>query len=99
MRRPAGKRLILKPAFFVRYVGVDEFLVAFGEVNDALNETDYPADTASADADDDLNDAFLGVAEDELMDSEAAHQDAENATQDFLFGPRYFFAHRFLRLN
>jgi transcriptional regulator of nitric oxide reductase len=98
-QRQAGQRLNLEPASFIGDVGVDKILVTFGEVNDALDETDYSADAAGEEADDDLDDAFLGVAEDEFMDSQAAQQNAKDSAQDLLVCSGYFFAHSFLGLN
>jgi hypothetical protein len=84
----------LEPAFFVLDVNVDEILVAFGEINDSLNETDESAEAAGANADDDLNDSFLGVTEDEFMNSQAADQDAKDSAYTFLFRSRCFFTHK-----
>src|ERR1035438_6170977 len=88
----------LEPGFPVRDVGVDEILVALGQIDDALDEANNPNNTrrqaAGQDADQQHDDAFGGVAEDELVDSQITEQDSEDSTDDFLFGSGYFFAHK-----
>jgi hypothetical protein len=86
---------ILEPAFFAGDVGGDKILVALRQVDDAFDETDDSTNATSQDADNQLNDAFLGVAKVEFMDAKAAQQNAEDAGHDFLFCSRRFVAHSF----
>jgi hypothetical protein len=86
----------LKPAAFVRDVSIDEILIALCEVDDAFNEADDAANAASAYTDYDLNDSFLGVAEDEFMDTKSADQNAADSGGNFLFRSSRSVAHEFL---
>jgi hypothetical protein len=85
----------LKPAAFVRDVGVDEILVTLGKVDDALDEANHAAKATSAHGDHDLDDSFLRVTEVKLVDGQTTQQDAENSGDDFLFRSRRFIAHSF----
>lgn len=62
----------LEPAFLILDVRSDKLLVRFREIDDALNETNDPADSAGYYPDHELNDSFGRIAEDELMNSETA---------------------------
>jgi hypothetical protein len=94
-RRPKIERRILEPAFSAGDVNPDKILVALRKINDALDEADDAAEAASHHADDQLDDAFLGVAEVELVDAKAAQKNAEDASHNFLFRARRFVAHSF----
>jgi hypothetical protein len=97
-----NKRENLEPAPLVRDVGVDEILIALRQVDDALDEADDRNDAGrqatSQDANQQYDEALGNVTEDELVNSQRAEQDAEDSTDDFLFGSRYFFAHKILVL-
>src|ERR1022692_1718898 len=94
--RPKKRAAALEPAFFAGDVGGDKILVALRQINDAFDQSDEAARAASHDADDQLDDAFLGVAKIEFMNAQSAQQNAENAGHDFLFRSWRFVAHRFL---
>src|SRR5271157_2611584 len=91
-----------EPGFLVRDVSVNKFLVTFRQIEDALDQADNPydrhRDTASQKTSDNAYqqhyDTFSGVAEDELVDTQIAEQDAKNTTDDFLVGAGCFFAHK-----
>jgi hypothetical protein len=88
VRNPAA--VFLEPALFPGDVGGDKILVALGEVNDAFNETDDATDATGKDADDDLDDAFLCVAEYEFMNSQLPNRMPNMPHRIFLSAPGIF---------
>jgi hypothetical protein len=92
-QRFAGKQR-LKPAAFVGNVGIDEILVAFRQVNNAFNQSDEAPHSARHQGDYDLDDPFLRVAEDKLVDAKTAKEDAADSGNNFLFRTGYFIAHK-----
>ena len=90
---PADDRCGLKPALFALDVDSYKVFVAFGKIDDALDQTYNRANAAGANGDHDLNDALLRITEDELVNAETAQQYAANAGGDLLFCPWDFFAH------
>jgi hypothetical protein len=83
----------LEPTFLAGDVGGDKSLVALGQINDAFDQPDNAAD--AKESQNQLDDALLGVAKVELMDAQAAQQNAKDAGHDFLFCSRRFVAHSF----
>src|SRR5690606_20176835 len=66
----------LEPAFFAGDVGGHEVLVGLGQVDDAFDQADDAGDegaeTEGEHADEQHDDALLGVTENELMDAKAS---------------------------
>lgn len=75
--------MCLEPAFFVGDVGVHEVRVRFSEVDNPFYNSKNATETTGDEKSDELDDAFLGVAEVELMNSEASEKNAEDAGNEF----------------
>ncbi len=81
----------LEPALLVRDVGVIELLIGFGQVDNAFDEADDTADATRHDRNNDLDNSFLGVTQDEFMDTPCAEKNAADAGCHFF--TRCFWIH------
>lgn len=75
-----------EPTFAAGDVGIDEFLIALGEINDAFDQADDSKHAAGHETDDELDHSLLGVSEDEFMGSGPSKKDAEKTSEQFFFG-------------
>src|ERR1051325_1925769 len=75
----------LEPAAFILDVRSNEFFVRLREVDNTFYHSNDAADPAGHACNNDLDNAFGGIAENELMHPKAAEQDAANACDHFLF--------------
>jgi len=82
--------LTLEPALFILDVSSNEVFVGFGEVDNAFYQTDDSARPAGYECNNYLDDALGGVAENELVNTKATYQDAEDACDDFLVATELF---------
>jgi hypothetical protein len=89
----------LKPAFFIIDVGVHKILIALGQIDDSFDEANNTGGTTGTHANDELDDAFLGVAKVEFVNCEAAQQNAENASHNLFVRTGDFFAHNYLEFS
>src|SRR5690606_32959190 len=74
----------LEPSFFPYLVGLVEFFIAFGKIYDTFNKPDDTSYSASYNGNYNLNNSFLGVAQNKFMDAKSAQNYCENAGKNFL---------------
>ena len=75
----------LEPTFLASYVGCFEFFIRLSEVNDTFDKTNDRCSTTRYESDNDLNDAFFGVAKVKLVNSQTSEEDPEDAGDNLAF--------------
>lgn len=87
----------LEPAAFFNRVGLIEFRVALGQVDNSFDETDEShydsSESAGQDGDAEHDDAGGRQSQNELVDSETADEDSADTGGDFLGGKVLWVGH------
>ena len=75
-----------EPTFVIVDVCVHKLLITLSEVDDSLDQTDNSKESAGHQTDNQLNDALLGVSQDEFVGSCPSEKDTKESSNEFFFG-------------